>query len=234
MMHVIPRICLLRSFLGCIPLPGSSFCFSTDNQQSLHEVIILYNSFFSPLLKKKPKPKKPQNPHDKRVVTSIRKAIKTLTLWSLLLWAVCFVKHFFSQCQAGITKCDNQMQIICMYNKLNSWTVQITLIFVILMKAIILTFTFLNFQSSVWCFSLMSSRACTPTVRETTGILSLISKGPNSDQWCQQQSHHKAIRKTGYLVRLLLTTKYHGTCDGTKCLPCDVMWLCTFPQGCHS
>lgn len=129
MMHVIPKICLLRSFLGCIPIPGSSFCFSMDNQQSLHGVIILYNSFFFPSPEKQ---KNPQNPHDKRVVTSIRKAIKTLTLWSLLLWAVCFVKHFFSQCQAGITKCDNQMQIICMYNKLNSWTVQITLIFVIL------------------------------------------------------------------------------------------------------
>lgn len=60
-----------------------------------------------------------------------KKAIKTLTLWSLLPWAVCFVKHFFSQCQAGITKCDNQILIICMY-RTNSWMVQIALFFVTL------------------------------------------------------------------------------------------------------
>lgn len=34
--HVTPRICLLSSCLGFIPNPGSSLCFSMDNQQSLH------------------------------------------------------------------------------------------------------------------------------------------------------------------------------------------------------
>lgn len=34
--HVIPKACLLSSFLGCIPNPGSSLCFSMDNQQSQH------------------------------------------------------------------------------------------------------------------------------------------------------------------------------------------------------
>lgn len=34
--HMIPRIPLLSSFLGCIPNPGSSLCYSMDNQQSLH------------------------------------------------------------------------------------------------------------------------------------------------------------------------------------------------------
>lgn len=88
----------------------------------------LISSIFFPSLQKKKKERK-EKLHDKRVVTSIRKAVKTLTLWSLLPWAVCFVKHFFSQCQAGITKCDNQMQIICMYNEPNSWTVQTALNF---------------------------------------------------------------------------------------------------------
>lgn len=95
--HMIPRIHLLSSFLDCVPNFGSILCYH------------LISSIFSLSKKKKKKS------HDKRVVTSVRRAVKTSTLWSLLPWAVCFVKHFFTQCQAGITKCDNQMQIICMH-----------------------------------------------------------------------------------------------------------------------
>lgn len=116
-----------------------------------------------------------------------------MTLWSLLPWAVCFVKHFFSQCQAGITKCDNQMQIICMYNKLNSWTVQMALIFVILNESY---YSDLNASLTFKAVHGVLARWLPDPILllfRTIGILSLISKGTSSDRWCQQQLHHKAI-----------------------------------------
>lgn len=135
-----------------------------------------------------------------------------MTLWSLLPWGVCFAKHFFSRCQAGITKCDNQILIICMYNKLNSWIVQIALIFVILNESY---YSVLNASLTfkAMCGALAWLHAV--PVQDSTNFI-FDFKGNKlraMEPIATALQGYSPRGKIGYYIRLLLTVKHHG--DGT-------------------